>query len=67
MIPVEGKADLFRDPTSGAIINKDRSNAKIVREASLKRKLDAARINKLEDDVSEIKDMLKTLLNNKKK
>jgi len=66
MIPVAGKANLFRDPTSGAIINKDKSNAKIARKASAKRKEDEARLNQLEDDMSEIKDMLKTLLKKKK-
>jgi len=67
MIPVAGKANLYRDPSSGAIINRDKSNAKIAREASLKRKVDEARLNQLEDDMSEIKDMLKTLLKKKKK
>lgn len=67
MIPVAGKANLFRDPATGAIINKDRSNARIAREASIKRKLDADRLDNLESDMSEIKDMLKTLLKKKKK
>lgn len=66
MIPVVGKSNLYRDPASGAIINKDRSNAKIAREASLKRKHDEDRLNQLENDMSEIKDMLKTLLKKKK-
>jgi hypothetical protein len=67
MIPVAGKANLFRDPSSGAIINKDRSNAKIAREASLKYKEDQNRLTNLENDMSEIKDMLKKLLKKKKK
>ena len=66
MIPVVGKANLFRDPSTGAIINKDRKNAKIAREASLKIKADEERLNNLESDMSEIKDILKKLLKKKK-
>jgi hypothetical protein len=67
MIPVAGKANLFRDPSTGAIINKDRSNAKIAREASAKRKADEDRLITLENDMTEIKGMLKTLLTKQKK
>jgi hypothetical protein len=66
MIPVAGKSNLFRDPSSRAIINKDRSNAKIARDASKKYKEDQNRLTNLENDMSEIKDMLKKLLKKKK-
>ena len=67
MIPVAGKSNLFRDPNTGAIINKDRSNAKIVRDASAKRNADEDRLITLENDMTEIKGMLKTLLTKQKK
>jgi len=62
MIPVKGHADLYRDPSSGAIINKNRTNAGIAKEAKKKFEKDQNRINQLENDVSEIKDLLKQLL-----
>jgi Tfp pilus assembly protein PilO len=61
-IPVEGKSNLYRDQSSGAIINNDINAAEAFRSAARKRAADAARLNKLEDDMSEIKVMLKTLL-----
>jgi hypothetical protein len=63
MIKVEGQPDLVRDPNSGAIINTNKSNVAIIKEA---RKKSEERLQTLENDVSEIKDMLKKLLNKKK-
>jgi hypothetical protein len=62
MIPVKGHTNLFRDPTSGAIINKDRTNAAIAKTARLKFNQDQNRMKQLEEDVSTIKDLLKQLL-----
>tara|TARA_B100000902_G_C27168604_1_gene842566 strand:- start:419 stop:622 length:204 start_codon:yes stop_codon:yes gene_type:complete len=59
---VEGRNDLFRDSDSGAIINTDRSSYlayKTNREQKLK---DVERINKLENDVSDIKTLLNTII-----
>jgi len=66
MIPVEGQANLMRDPDSGAIINTNKSNAKIARETTARIKKERERLETLENDVSEIKDMLKQLLKKKK-
>jgi predicted RNA methylase len=65
MIPVKGRANLYRDPSSGAIINRDNGAAHAAREAASKRKLNEQRITKLEDDIDDIKSMLKLLLENR--
>jgi hypothetical protein len=66
MIPVEGHANLFRDPSSGAIINKDRTNAGIAKAARKKLKEDEVRLDNVENQLSEIKDLLTKLLEKKK-
>ena len=66
MIPVDGQSNLSRDPNSGAIINTNKSNAKIARENVARIKKERERLETLENDVSEIKDMLKKLLKKKK-
>jgi hypothetical protein len=63
VIPVEGHSDLKRDPASGAIININKGNVAVIKAARRKAE---ERIQTLENDMSEIKDMLKTLLNKKK-
>jgi len=66
MIPVEGHSNLFRDPMSGAIINKDNTNAGIAKAARKKLKEDQVRLDNMENELSEIKDLLTKLLNKKK-
>lgn len=66
MIPVEGQPDLMRDPNTGAIINTNKSNAKIANEHAKKVANDRQRLENLENDMSDIKDMLKKLLKKKK-
>ena len=61
MIPVKGHTGMVRDPKSGAIINMNSGGV----EYSANRariKADAERLNKVEQDVSEIKDMLKQII-----
>ncbi len=65
MIPVKGRANLYRDPSSGAIINRDNTAASAARAAGAKRKLNEQRLTKLEDDIDDIKSMLKLLLENR--
>jgi hypothetical protein len=61
MIPVKGHIGLMRDTKSGAIINM--SNGGEEYSANRARiKADANRLDKVEQDVSEIKDMLKQLI-----
>ena len=65
MIPVEGHKNLFRDPRTGAIINKNMneySNYKMER----KRKMDQKEeLDEMKRDIDEIKSLLKQLVNHK--
>jgi hypothetical protein len=65
MIPVKGHDNLYRDPSNGAIINRDKTNAGIAREARKRIKEDHNRIDQLENDLSIIKDLLNKLLEKK--
>ena len=58
LIPVEGNSNLSRDPKTGAIVNTDRSEyEKYVAQRKTKQ-LDNERLNKLESEISEIKQLL---------
>jgi hypothetical protein len=58
LIPVEGNSNLSRDPKTGAIVNTDRSEyEKYVAQRKTKQ-LDKERLNKLESEISEIKQLL---------
>jgi hypothetical protein len=65
MIPVEGHKNLFRDPRTGAIVNKNMneySNYKMER----KRKMDQKEeLDEMKRDIDEIKSLLKQLVNHK--
>ena len=58
LIPVEGNSNLSRDPKTGAIVNTDRSEyEKYVAQREAK-ELDKERLNKLESEISEMKQLL---------
>jgi hypothetical protein len=62
MIKAKGNPDLGIDPRSGAVINVNTSEmkaAKARKEARIKEK---NRIDQIEDDISEIKSLLKELI-----
>lgn len=61
-IPVEGHSNLVRDRVSGAIIsinNDEREKRKILRAAKQREK---ARLDQMENDISEIKSLLTKLI-----
>jgi len=60
-IPVQGHTGLVRDTNSGAIIN-IASGGKEYSANRARIAADKERLNKVEQDVSEIKDMLKQLI-----
>ena len=60
-IPVQGHTGLVRDTKSGAIINMS-SDGEQYSMNRAKKMADAERLNKVEEDVSEIKMMLKQLI-----
>lgn len=57
LIPVEGHSNLFRDPSSGAIINITKSKGKNRAFAEANKRRDAD-IQTLKDEMSEIKSLL---------
>ena len=58
LIPVEGNSNLKRDPKTGAIVNTDRSEyEKYIAQREAKQS-DKERLNKLESEISEIKQLL---------
>lgn len=61
MIKVKGHENLYRDPNTGAIINKESRPAK-----KLSNKLDSVEndINNLKEELSEIKNLLKKIVGN---
>ena len=61
-VPVKEHSHLYRDSRSGAIINTNKAGAALAREVKAKAQRDKNRLDKLENDVSEIKNMLKQLL-----
>ncbi len=69
MIPVEGHPDLARDPETGAIINinskkiKDAVEQKRIRRKKLQEQKDLkAKVEGLESDISDMKNMLSQLI-----
>jgi hypothetical protein len=62
MVPVEGHSKLYRDTSTGAIINKDVTAAAIYRTAVKEKAREVERLAQLERDVSDIKGMLIKLL-----
>lgn len=61
MIPIKGHVGLMRDQRSGAIINIGSEGAEHSANR-IRMKADIERLNKVEQDVSEIKMMLQTLI-----
>ena len=61
MIPIKGHTGMMRDTKSGAVINMS-SGGEQYSANRAKNKADAERLNKVEQDVSEIKMMLQTLI-----
>jgi len=62
LIPVEGNSNLFRDPSSGAIINTNESAAKASLSARQRVKAQEQDIKDLKSDMNDIKDLLTSLL-----
>jgi len=73
LIPVKGQDGLFRDPSSGAIVNCDNSGYQQYIANREKMTSDKQRINDLESkvdtlssDIGDIKNLLQAFINNNK-
>lgn len=66
MIPVEGEKNLFRDENSGAIVNCDTfAYSQYIRMKNEKKK-QREEIDKIKEDISEIKNLLREFINGPK-
>lgn len=63
MYKVEGEDGLYRDPSTGAIVNKDTKTFEQVRAARLRQSLQDNELEKLKDEISELKSMLHAIIN----
>ncbi len=63
MIPVEGHPNLYRDEKTGAIINYDQQGYNQYLNITNNRKKQKEEIDLIKKDISEIKIMLKEILN----
>ena len=61
LIPVEGRTNLYRDKSSGAIINTDRTAYQQHLKQIQKIQEDKNKIEKIEDDVNSIKNEISEL------
>jgi len=69
MIPVEGHSDLARDPDTGAVMNinsdkirESRERKRIIRERIKEEQELKAKVEGLESDISDMKNMLSQLI-----
>lgn len=63
MIPIEGHSDLFRDETSGAIVNCDTAGYTQYIKIKNEKQRQKEEIENMKNDISEIKTLLMELIN----
>jgi predicted transcriptional regulator len=63
MIPVEGHKNLFRDEKTGAIVNNDTFEYSQYIKMKNEKKKQREEIEKIKDDINEIKSLLKEFIN----
>lgn len=66
MIPVEGHPNLYRDEKSGAILNFDDSSYNQYVNSLNNRDKQRKELDQIKNDINQIKDLLKELLNGSK-
>tara|TARA_B100001939_G_scaffold315633_1_gene300979 strand:+ start:648 stop:860 length:213 start_codon:yes stop_codon:yes gene_type:complete len=62
-IQVEGEDGLYRDPSSGAIINRDKKAFEQIRAARSRSKHTDIEMQQLRDEITELKSMLHAIIN----
>lgn len=66
MIPVKGQPNLYRDETSGAIVNCDFQSYNQYKTTLNNRESQKREIDNLKNDIEEIKSLLREILNGSK-
>lgn len=62
-IQVEGEDNLFRDSSTGAIINRDKKTFDQIRASRIKSKNSENEMQMLRDEISELKQMIHAIIN----
>lgn len=62
MEKIKGHSELYRNTKTGAIINSNKTGADAARHAKKKRSVEAKRLESIEEDLEEVKNLLKKLL-----
>ena len=62
MIPVKNRPDLVKDPRSGAVININKREMELARHRKKVRANEKERVNKIESELIEIKNLLEKLI-----
>jgi len=62
MIPVKNQPDLVKDPRSGAVININKREMELARHRKKVRANEKERVNKIESELIEIKNLLEKLI-----
>ena len=63
LIPVEGHHNLFRDRTTGAIVNKDKSGYVHYMRLKEQKQKEKSELDQVKKDIEEIKSLLKEIIN----
>lgn len=66
MIRIEGHQNLYRDEKTGAIVNTDTAGYSLYIKMKNEKQRQREEIDQLKSDVSEIKDLLRELINGSK-
>lgn len=66
MIPVKGHPNLYRDENSGAIVNCDNNSYNQYVNSLSNRESQKNELNKIKQDIDEIKTLLKEIINGSK-
>lgn len=66
MIPVEGHKNLYRDPSSGAIVSCDNFAYTQYIKAKSEKQRQREELDQIKSDIAEIKELLKEFLNGPK-
>jgi len=66
LIPVDGQNNLFRDRNTGAILNSDKSGYLQYKRLKEQKQKDRNELEKIKNDIDEIKFLLRELINGSK-
>ena len=63
MYQVEGEDGLYRDPSTNAIINKDKKSFEQIRASRVKQELQDNELQSLKTEITELRSLLRAIIN----